>query len=344
MLTRKEWSPKRRLFAPRNHPPPPRPPYPPLTSHPTHLQRPETCVGDWCEGFDEEGYPTTPDVAAAVFESRKDDHCVGDWCEDALADEASNGPSVFESSASKKDHCVGDWCEDPLDRDDGSDDFPTNLIPKDLAWTSDPKFVAANGALLFAETALFTLAMNLQPITTGPLCGPDPTAFGCMYVGAHQAFADEIGAGMVAVALAYTGAVTLLAAENFAKSRDYLLARGVPQQELEGVTAYRFVRGAEAVLRDTGNVAKAVAYLRDVRANRGAFVHSYANKSKTYSPWWKKPAAPTPPAVQSVQAENKSNVVEFRRNNKPGAIDDEKVFEKVSKEKQFPAGTLPWKR
>ena len=344
MLTRKEWSPKRRLFAPRNHPPPPRPPYPPLTSHPTHLQRPETCVGDWCEGFDEEGYPTTPDVAAAVFESRKEDHCVGDWCEDALADEASNGPSVFESSASKKDHCVGDWCEDPLDRDDGSDDFPTNLIPKDLAWTSDPKFVAANGALLFAETALFTLAMNLQPITTGPLCGPDPTAFGCMYVGAHQAFADEIGAGMVAVALAYTGAVTLLAAENFAKSRDYLLARGVPQQELEGVTAYRFVRGAEAVLRDTGNVAKAVAYLRDVRATRGAFVHSYANKSKTYSPWWKKPATPTPPAVQSVQAENKSNVVEFRRNNKPGAIDDEKVFEKVSKEKQFPAGTLPWKR
>ena len=319
-------------------------PYPPLTSHPTHLQRPETCVGDWCEGFDEEGYPTTPDVAAAVFESRKDDHCVGDWCEDALADEASNGPSVFESSASKKDHCVGDWCEDPLDRDDGSDDFPTNLIPKDLAWTSDPKFVAANGALLFAETALFTLAMNLQPITTGPLCGPDPTAFGCMYVGAQQAFADEIGAGMVAVALAYTGAVTLLAAENFAKSRDYLLARGVPQQELEGVTAYRFVRGAEAVLRDTGNVAKAVAYLRDVRATRGAFVHSYANKSKTYSPWWKKPATPTPPAVQSVQAENKSNVVEFRRNNKPGAIDDEKVFEKVSKEKQFPAGTLPWKR
>ena len=319
-------------------------PSPPLTSHPTHLQRPETCVGDWCEGFDEEGYPTTPDVAAAVFESRKEDHCVGDWCEDALADEASNGPSVFESSASKKDHCVGDWCEDPLDRDDGSDDFPTNLIPKDLAWTSDPKFVAANGALLFAETALFTLAMNLQPITTGPLCGPDPTAFGCMYVGAHQAFADEIGAGMVAVALAYTGAVTLLAAENFAKSRDYLLARGVPQQELEGVTAYRFVRGAEAVLRDTGNVAKAVAYLRDVRATRGAFVHSYANKSKTYSPWWKKPATPTPPAVQSVQAENKSNVVEFRRNNKPGAIDDEKVFEKVSKVKQFPAGTLPWKR
>ena len=319
-------------------------PYPPLTSHPTHFHCPETCVGDWCEGFDEEGYPTTPDVAAAVFESRKDDHCVGDWCEDALADEASNGPSVFESSASKKDHCVGDWCEDPLDRDDGSDDFPTNLIPKDLAWTSDPKFVAANGALLFAETALFTLAMNLQPITTGPLCGPDPTAFGCMYVGAHQAFADEIGAGMVAVALAYTGAVTLLAAENFAKSRDYLLARGVPQQELEGVTAYRFVRGAEAVLRDTGNVAKAVAYLRDVRATRGAFVHSYANKSKTYSPWWKKPATPTPPAVQSVQAENKSNVVEFRRNNKPGAIDDEKVFEKVSKEKQFPAGTLPWKR
>lgn len=319
-------------------------PYPPLTSHPTHLQRPETCVGDWCEGFDEEGYPTTPDVAAAVFESRKDDHCVGDWCEDALADEASNGPSVFESSASKKDHCVGDWCEDPLDRDDGSDDFPTNLIPKDLAWTSDPKFVAANGALLFAETALFTLAMNLQPITTGPLCGPDPTAFGCMYVGAHQAFADEIGAGMVAVALAYTGAVTLLAAENFAKSRDYLLARGVPTQELEGVTAYRFVRGAETVLRDTGNVAKAVAYLRDVRATRGAFVHSYANKSKTYSPWWKKPATPTPPAVQSVQSENKSNVVEFRRNNKPGAIDDEKVFEKVSKEKEFPAGTLPWKR
>jgi len=319
-------------------------PYPPLTSHPTHLQRPETCVGDWCEGFDEEGYPTTPDVAAAVFESRKEDHCVGDWCEDALADEASNGPSVFESSASKKDHCVGDWCEDPLDRDDGSNDFPTNLIPKDLAWTSDPKFVAANGALLFAETALFTLAMNLQPITTGPLCGPDPTAFGCMYVGAHQAFADEIGAGMVAVALAYTGAVTLLAAENFAKSRDYLLARGVPQQELEGVTAYRFVRGAEAVLRDTGNVAKAVAYLRDVRATRGAFVHSYANKSKTYSPWWKKPATPTPPAVQSVQSENKSNVVEFRRNNKPGAIDDEKVFEKVSKEKEFPAGTLPWKR
>ena len=319
-------------------------PYPPLTSHPTHLQRPETCVGDWCEGFDEEGYPTTPDVAAAVFESRKDDHCVGDWCEDALADEASNGPSVFESSASKKDHCVGDWCEDPLDRDDGSNDFPTNLIPKDLAWTSDPKFVAANGALLFAETALFTLAMNLQPITTGPLCGPDPTAFGCMYVGAHQAFADEIGAGMVAVALAYTGAVTLLAAENFAKSRDYLLARGVPQQELEGVTAYRFVRGAETVLRDTGNVAKAVAYLRDVRATRGAFVHSYANKSKTYSPWWKKPATPTPPAVQSVQSENKSNVVEFRRNNKPGAIDDEKVFEKVSKEKEFPAGTLPWKR
>ena len=320
-------------------------PYPPLTSHPTHFQRPETCVGDWCEGFDEEGYPTTPDVAAAVFESRKDDHCVGDWCEDALADEASNGPSVFESSASKKDHCVGDWCEDPLDRDDGSDDFPTNLIPKDLAWTSDPKFVAANGALLLAETALFTLAMNLQPITTGPLCGPDPTAFGCMYVGAHQAFADEIGAGMVAVALAYTGAVTLLAAENFAKSRDYLLARGVPQQELEGVTAYRFVRGAEAVLRDTGNVAKAVAYLRDVRATRGAFVHSYANKSKTYSPWWKKPATPTPPAVKaSVQAENKSNVVEFRRNNKPGAIDDEKVFEKVSKQKEFPAGTLPWKR
>ena len=319
-------------------------PYPPLTSHPTHLQRPETCVGDWCEGFDEEGYPTTPDVAAAVFESRKEDHCVGDWCEDALADEASNGPSVFESSASKKDHCVGDWCEDPLDRDDGSDDFPTNLIPKDLAWTSDPKFVAANGALLFAETALFTLAMNLQPITTGPLCGPDPTAFGCMYVGAHQAFADEIGAGMVAVALAYTGAVTLLAAENFAKSRDYLLARGVPTQELEGVTAYRFVRGAETVLRDTGNLAKAVAYLRDVRATRGAFVHSYANKSKTYSPWWKKPATPTPPAVQSVQSENKSNVVEFRRNNKPGAIDDEKVFEKVSKEKEFPAGTLPWKR
>lgn len=319
-------------------------PYPPLTSHPTHLQRPETCVGDWCEGFDEEGYPTTPDVAAAVFESRKEDHCVGDWCEDALDDEASNGPSVFESSASKKDHCVGDWCEDPLDRDDGSDDFPTNLIPKDLAWTSDPKFVAANGALLFAETALFTLAMNLQPITTGPLCGPDPTAFGCMYVGAHQAFADEIGAGMVAVALAYTGAVTLLAAENFAKSRDYLLARGVPTQELEGVTAYRFVRGAETVLRDTGNVAKAVAYLRDVRATRGAFVHSYANKSKTYSPWWKKPATPTPPAVQSVQSENKSNVVEFRRNNKPGAIDDEKVFEKVSKEKEFPAGTLPWKR
>ena len=319
-------------------------PSPPLTSHPTHFHCPETCVGDWCEGFDEEGYPTTPDVAAAVFESRKDDHCVGDWCEDALADEASNGPSVFESSASKKDHCVGDWCEDPLDRDDGSDDFPTNLIPKDLAWTSDPKFVAANGALLFAETALFTLAMNLQPITTGSLCGPDPTAFGCMYVGAHQAFADEIGAGMVAVALAYTGAVTLLAAENFAKSRDYLLARGVPQQELEGVTAYRFVRGAEAVLRDTGNVAKAVAYLRDVRATRGAFVHSYANKSKTYTPWWKKPATPTPPAAQSVQAENKSNVVEFRRNNKPGAIDDEKVFEKVSKEKKFPAGTLPWKR
>lgn len=279
-----------------------------------------------------------------MFESRKEDHCVGDWCEDALDDEASNGPSVFESSASKKDHCVGDWCEDPLDRDDGSDDFPTNLIPKDLAWTSDPKFVAANGALLFAETALFTLAMNLQPITTGPLCGPDPTAFGCMYVGAHQAFADEIGAGMVAVALAYTGAVTLLAAENFAKSRDYLLARGVPTQELEGVTAYRFVRGAETVLRDTGNVAKAVAYLRDVRATRGAFVHSYANKSKTYSPWWKKPATPTPPAVQSVQSENKSNVVEFRRNNKPGAIDDEKVFEKVSKEKEFPAGTLPWKR
>ena len=80
------------------------------------------------------------------------------------------------------------------------------------------------------------------------------------------------------------------------------------------------------------------------RATRGAFVHSYANKSKTYTPWWKKPATPTPPAVQSVQSENKSNVVEFRRNNKPGAIDDEKVFEKVSKEKEFPAGTLPWKR
>ena len=227
-----------------------------------------------------------------------------------------------------------------------------NLIPKDLAWTSDPKFAAANASLLVAETALLFLASTVQPITTGELCGVDPTAFGCLHVGAHQAFADEIGAGMVAVALSYTGFVTLLAAENFQTCAQYLLDRGVPRKELEGVSSYRFVRGAEAVLRRTNDVDAAVAYLRDVRDRRGHFVRSFSSGAKTYTPWWKNaPAPPVTPSVTPSVAENKSNVVAFRRSNKPGAIDDEKVFEKVSsagrsekEKKPFPTGTLPPRR
>ena len=52
-----------------------------------------------------------------------------------------------------------------------------------------------------------------------------------------------------------------------------------------------------------------------------------------------------------IRDRNKSNVVAFRRSNKPGAIDDEKVFEKVSsagrsekEKKPFPTGTLPPRR
>lgn len=315
----------------------------------------EQCVGDWCEGFDEDGYPSTPDVAAAAF-ARKDDHCVGDWCEDDSFDDASG----FDRAAikSQKDHCVGDWCEDTDDTDASSASgfpFPSglnNLIPKDLAWTSDPKFAAANASLLVAETALLFLASTVQPITTGELCGVDPTAFGCLHVGAHQAFADEIGAAMVAVALSYTGFVTLLAAENFGTCAKYLLDRGVPRTELEGVSSYRFVRGAEAVLRRTNDVDAAVAYLRDVRDRRGHFVRSFSSGAKTYTPWWKNaPAPPVTPSVTPSVAENKSNVVAFRRSNKPGAIDDEKVFEKVSsagrsekEKKPFPTGTLPPRR
>ena len=322
-----------------------------------HLPPPvaEQCVGDWCEGFDEDGYPSTPVVAAAAF-ARKDDHCVGDWCEDDSFDDASG----FDRAAikSQKDHCVGDWCEDTDDTDASSAPgfpFPSglnNLIPKDLAWTSDPKFAAANASLLVAETALLFLASTVQPITTGELCGVDPTAFGCLHVGAHQAFADEIGAAMVAVALSYTGFVTLLAAENFGTCAKYLLDRGVPRTELEGVSSYRFVRGAEAVLRRTNDVDAAVAYLRDVRDRRGHFVRSFSSGAKTYTPWWKNaPAPPVTPSVTPSVAENKSNVVAFRRSNKPGAIDDEKVFEKVSsagrpekEKKPFPTGTLPPRR
>ena len=226
-----------------------------------------------------------------------------------------------------------------------------NLIPKDLAWTSDPKFAAANASLLVAETALLFLASTVQPITTGELCGVDPTAFGCLHVGAHQAFADEIGAAMVAVALSYTGFVTLLAAENFGTCAKYLLDRGVPRTELEGVSSYRFVRGAEAVLRRTNDVDAAVAYLRDVKERRGHFVRSFSSGARTYTPWWKNAPAPPGDASAAPVAENKSNVVAFRRSNKPGAIDDEKVFEKVSsagrsekEKKPFPTGTLPPRR
>ena len=110
-------------------------------------------------------------------------------------------------------------------------------------------------------------------------------------------FADEIGAGMVAVALSYTGFVTLLAAENFQTCAQYLLDRGVPRKELEGVSSYRFVRGAEAVLRRTNDVDAAVAYLRDVRERRGHFVRSFSSGAKTYTPWWKN--APAPPGDAS---------------------------------------------
>ena len=52
---------------------------------------------------------------------------------------------------------------------------------------------------------------------------------------------------------------------------------------------------------------------------------------------------------RSSQNNNKNNVVAVRRSNKPGAIDDEKVFEKVSagsrkEKKPFPTGTLPPRR
>ncbi len=310
----------------------------------------EQCVGDWCEGFDEDGYPSTPDVAAAAF-AQKDDHCVGDWCEDDSFDDDTG----FDRAAikSQKDHCVGDWCEDD-DTDASSAVFPfpsglNNLLPKDLAWTSDPKFAAANAALLVAETTLLFLAMNVQPITTGDVCGVDPTAFGCLHVGAHQAFADEIGAGMVAVALSYTGFVTLLAAENFQTCARYLLDRGVPRKELEGVSSYGFVRGAEAVLRRTNDVDAAVAYLRDVQERRWHLVRSFSSGAETYTPWWKNAPAPPGDASPAPVAESKSNVVAFRRSNEPGAIDDEKDFEKVSagsqkEKKPFPTGTLPPRR
>ena len=321
-----------------------------------HLPPPvaEECVGDWCEGFDEDGYPSTPDVAAAAFD-QKDDHCVDDWCEDDSFDDASG----FDRAAikSQKDHCVGDWCEDDDAKNASSTSFPfpsgsNNLLPRDSAWTSeDRKFAAASAALLAAETALCFLAMNATPITTGDICGVDPTAFGCLHVGAHQAFADEIGAGMAAVALSYAGFVTLLAAENFGTFQKYLLNSGVPREELEGVTSYRVVRGAEAVLRRTNDVDAAVAYLRDVRERRGRLVDYFSSRAEAFADEWRMNATARPgsPASQVPVAENKSNVVAFRRSNEPGAIDDEKVFEKVSagsdeNKKPFPTGTLPPRR
>ena len=112
------------------------------------------------------------------------------------------------------------------------------------------------------------------------------------------------------------------------------------------------MRGAEAVLRRTNDVDAAVAYLRDVRERRGHFVRSFSSGAKTYTPWWKNAPAPfNDDASRELHpvAENKSNVVAFRRSNKPGAIDDEKVFEKVSagsdeEKKPFPTGTLPPRR
>ena len=150
----------------------------------------------------------------------------------------------------------------------------------------------------------------------------DPTAFGCLHVGAHQAFADEIGAAMAAAALSHTG-FSPSSPRRISGRAVFLLPRR-PAHGTRGRVVVQVVRGAETVLRRTNDVDAAVAYLRDVRI--GAFVRSF-RAERTHTPRGRTRPRLCNASVTHSVAENKSSlVVAFRRSNKPGAIDDEKAL------------------
>ncbi|ACO64228.1 predicted protein [Micromonas commoda] len=165
-----------------------------------------------------------------------------------------------------------------------------------------PEFHVANATLLAVEAALFNLASNVDPITSGN-CAVHPTALGCFFTSETKAFPDEIGFAMFFAGLAYTGFIAALAVKNCKICKAYLLKNGFREQELEGVTTYMVLRYAELLVRDN-KTSEAKAYMKRIREESGYFITSYEKGEKTYVPPWE---------TDRVPATARSNVVAFKR-------------------------------
>lgn len=165
-----------------------------------------------------------------------------------------------------------------------------------------PEFHVANAALFAVEGALFNLASNIDPVTTGN-CAIHPNALGCFYTSGTKAFPDEIGFAMFFVGLAYTGFIAALAVKNSRICKSFLLSNGFREAELEGVTTYAVLRYAELLVRG-GKLSEAKAYMTNIREESGYFITSYEKGKKTYVPPWE---------TQRLPAGMRSNVVAFRR-------------------------------
>ena len=185
-----------------------------------------------------------------------------------------------------------------------------NLSPLDHAQNFfvkgyQPEFHIANATLFAVETVLFSLAGNIDPVTTG-ICAVQPTALGCFFTSDTKAFPDEIGFAIFFTGLMYTGFIAGLAVKNCKICKAFLLNNGFNESELEGQTTYAVLRYTELLVRD-GKLTEAKAYMKRIQEESGYIIRAYQRGEKTYVPPWQNHGAARLPATA------KSNVVAFKR-------------------------------
>ena len=212
----------------------------------------------------------------------------------------------LDRSPSHRIHTSGEFWFDPTNAPQkakiGKDFGPLEAAHHFFIKGYQPEFHVANATLLAVEAALFNLASNVDPITSGN-CAVHPTALGCFFTSETKAFPDEIGFAMFFAGLAYTGFIAALAVKNCKICKAYLLKNGFREQELEGVTTYMVLRYAELLVRDN-KTSEAKAYMKRIREESGYFITSYEKGEKTYVPPWE---------TDRIPATARSNVVAFKR-------------------------------
>ena len=180
-----------------------------------------------------------------------------------------------------------------------------------------PKF-AADASLLVAETALLFLASTVQPITTGGSAWTRPRSGAS--TGRAPGVRGQIGAAMVAAALSYTGFVTLLAA--------IISARAPPPRPRRPAHGTRGRVVVQVRARRRGGAPAHERRRRRCSATSGigaAFSSAPSEEQNEHAEGRTRPRLNACNAFRRREQEQRRGV-----RKSPGAIDDEKVFEKVS--------------